>query len=137
MFKTLLTAASLLVATPALAATPYAEATYSTDKNVGVNVGLSQPLTNAINGTVDVGIENFDNLRYNANVGLTARLAGPVAAYGRVGYLRRDGDNGYRLGGGLQLNLTSDSYVRGGVQRDDYGNGNDSVAGVVGLGLRF
>jgi hypothetical protein len=74
---------------------------------------------------------------FGANVGLTGKLVGPFGIYGQAGVLKNDSEIGYRLGTGLKMGLTKHTYLRAGLQRDDYGNGVDSLGAIGALGLRF
>jgi hypothetical protein len=154
MIKSLLIAAALAFSATANAqvATPYVEATASTnqiktlprnvgDLGYGLRVGVEAPINSRATVTLDGGVENFlkgsDDLTLTANVGLNGKLAGPFGVYGQAGVLQTAGDTGYRLGGGLRLDLLKNAYLRAGLQRDDYGNDRDSIGGTVGLGIRF
>jgi len=138
--KTLLLAAAALLAaaTPAAAqVSPFIEGKYGTDKDYGVAVGISNQLNSNLALTGSLGADNFTSTPlYNANIGLDLRLAGPVSTYGSVGYINRDGNDGYRLGAGIGLDLTRNLYLKGGVERDDFGNAT-STAAVGRIGFRF
>ncbi len=140
MRKLLLTAAAVALAlTGACKAhaevSPYVEATTNYDghsADYGAKAGLK--LNNI---TLEAGAEHFlDQPTYIASIGLQPKLFGPWSAYGQVGYLNRDGNSGYRLGGGAVLNLTTHTYAKGGYQRDAYGNSHSDAA-TFGLGVKF
>ena len=132
MFKTLAIALSLVGATPALAASPYVEATTSYnghDANYGAKAGVQ--LQNVI---LEAGAEN--NHTYTAGIGLQPKIFGPFSGYAAVSYLNTSGNSGFRLGGGLKVNLTNHLYAKGGYQRDDYGRGHSDAA-TASLGVQF
>ena len=139
MFKKLLLALAITTAfaTPALAATPYVEATtnynLTNDADYGLKAGVQ--LNNL---TLEAGAENFldHTPTYMAGVGIQPKLFGPFSAYGTVSYLNTSGNDGFRLGGGLKVNLTQHLYAKGGYQRDDYGQGHSDRA-TAALGVQF
>lgn len=136
MLTKLLTATTLALAAcgaaPAYAGTsPYVEAT-ATTHSYGAKAGLQTG-----NVTLEAGAENFlDTPTYVAAIGLQPRIVGPFSAYAQAGYLNRDGNSGYRLGGGAVVDLTNHIYAKGGYQRDDYGQGHSDAA-TFGLGVKF
>lgn len=137
---------ALLGATAASAqVSPYVESTVSSNlksSNVdyGLSAGVSAPLNRNLDAFAEVGAENFADkgpTTFVGSVGLSARLAGPLSAYGSAGLLNTGGNDGLRLGLGLGLRLTDSLSVRGGVERDNYGSGVKSTQGTVGVSVRF
>jgi outer membrane immunogenic protein len=154
-----------LFATPALAndfTGPRLSVVAGLDKQAdvtGVSVGVVGGYDVTVTGPVRAGVEVTvaestvdlagvvrSNLDLGANLRVGVKVAGPVLAFGKVGYARTDygvvGFNttveGLRYGGGLEVALTDRLFATAEYARTEYGAGVPARdQGLVGLGLRF
>lgn len=115
----------------------------TTDVTYGVTAGVDFP----VGEKFIVGVEaNVDNVFDRRDVGASARV-GYVAfentlVYGKAGYANyKDAFsrelNGLRLGGGLEVNVTDNTYVGVEYRYTDFEQGVGKHGGLVKLGLRF
>ena len=114
----------------------------STDVIYGANAGVNIPVGDAIVG-VEATVDNvFERER---EIGASARLGytfGSVMPYVEAGYTNyrdvfsRELD-GLRLGGGLEANISDNTFVSVEYRYTDFEAGAGKHAGLVGLGLRF
>lgn len=108
----------------------------------GANAGVNIPLGDAIVG-VEATVDNvFENER---EIGASARLGytfGDVMLYGEAGYTNyrdvfsRELD-GLRVGGGVEYNISTNTFVSAEYRYTDFEQGVGKHAGLVGLGIRF
>ena len=134
------------VATPALAQSLSAEVSAGTnfkneDVSYGVGVGLDLPLTNSIVVGLEASAEDFINdndttiLYGGTRLGLN--VTDGTLLFINGGYVRASGNGGYRVGTGIEQNLTSNVYTKLAYDYTDFGNGNNDHGGTIGLGRRF
>lgn len=114
-----------------------------TDVTYGVTAGVDFP----VGEKFIVGVEaNVDNVFDRRDVGASARV-GYVAfentlVYGKAGYANykdafsRELD-GLRVGGGLEVNVTDNTYVGVEYRYTDFESNVGKHGGLVKLGLRF
>lgn len=153
--KYMIAAVAAVTATPAMArdfegprlevtasAADVTKAPSASDVDYGVAVGFDKTFGNFLVGVEASSDNPFDSDR---TVGAAARLgyvaSDNVLVYGKAGYenyrnFGRDLD-GLRLGGGVEVNVSSNSYVRGEVRYTDFERGVGRVGGQVAVGLRF
>ena len=114
----------------------------TTDVVYGANAGVNIPLGDAIVG-VEATLDNvFEDQR---EFGASARLGytfDQVMLYGEAGYANyRDVFSqeldGLRVGGGLEYNISDNTYVSAEYRYTDFEAGAGKHAGLVGLGIRF
>ena len=114
----------------------------TTDVVYGANAGVNIPLGNVIVG-VEATLDNvFESQR---EIGASARLGydlGGVMPYVEAGYTNyRDAFSreldGLRIGGGLEANISDNTFVSVEYRYTDFEAGAGKHAGLVGLGLRF
>lgn len=113
-----------------------------TDVVYGANAGVNIPLGDVIVG-VEATVDNvFENQR---EFGASARLGytfDDVMLYGEAGYTNyrdvfsRDLD-GLRVGGGLEYNISDNTFVSAEYRYTDFEAGAGKHAGLIGLGIRF
>lgn len=108
----------------------------------GANAGVNVPVGDAIVGveaTVDNVFDRDRELGASARVGYTF---GNTLVYGEAGYTNyrdtfsRELD-GLRLGGGLELNLSKNTFISAEYRYTDFEGNLGKHAGLIGLGLRF
>ena len=114
----------------------------NTEVVYGANAGVNIPLGDAIVG-VETTVDNvFENER---EFGASARLGytfSDVLLYGEAGYTNyRDVFSrkldGLRVGGGLELNISDNTFISAEYRYTDFEAGAGKHAGLVGLGIRF
>lgn len=113
----------------------------TTEQIFGVEAGYDFNLGGATLGA-QVSYEDALEGSNDNLVALTARVGLPVdggglLVYGTAGYVNASGDDGYRLGGGLEVGLPGNLTAKVEQRYDDLGGGADGFSTVVGLGLRF
>lgn len=108
----------------------------------GANAGVNIPLGDAIVGveaTVDNVFEDSRELGASARLGYTFDQ---VMLYGEAGYTNyrdvfsRELD-GLRVGGGLEYNISPNTFVSAEYRYTDFEANVGKHAGLVGLGIRF
>lgn len=109
-----------------------------TDITYGAAVGIDTKLTD----NVIVGVEGgFDNVFERTDVAASARLGYAfnenVLGFVKVGYTDFRGLEGIRMGGGVEVNVTNDFYVKAEGRFTEFGGGLERVQGLVGVGVRF
>lgn len=114
-----------------------------TDVTYGAEVGVDFPLGDK----AIVGVEaNVDNVFDRRNIGASARVGYAVIpnllVYAKAGYANYSDVfsrklDGVRVGGGLETNISGNSYVKAEYRYTNFEQGIDSHAGLIGLGLRF
>ena len=114
----------------------------TTDVVYGANVGVNVPLGDAIVG-VEATVDNvFESQR---EIGASGRLGytfDNVMLYGEAGYTNyrdvfsRDLE-GLRVGGGLEYNISTNTFVGAEYRYTDFEGGAGKHAGLVSLGIRF
>jgi len=158
MFKTvtltLAATAAALAATPALAndfGGLYGEVTAgyddvigqrdTTDVTYGAAVGFNIPVGKAI-----VGLEaTADNVFDRRDVGANARVGytfGRFMPYAKIGYanykdLRSRDLDGFRVGGGIEFNVTSNAYIKAEYRYSDFEKNVGKHGVLGGVGIRF
>lgn len=174
MKKILITAVAALVAavaTPAMAndfTGPRVGVVAGLDKQAGqtgLSVGVVGGYDVKVAGPVRLGVEAtvaesttdlagviHSNLDLGVNARLGVKVAGPVLAFGKVGYARTDygvlgfnqTEQGVRFGGGVEVALTDRLFATAEYARTVYGTDRNlglrvpsRDQGLVGLGLRF
>jgi outer membrane immunogenic protein len=114
-----------------------------TDVTYGATVGVDiSPLSNVI-----VGVEaNLDNVFDRRNIGASARVGYVVRpdwlVYAKGGYTNyRDVTSqnldGFRVGGGVEHNISARSFVRAEYRYSDFQGDTGAHGAVLGLGIRF
>lgn len=112
--------------------------------NYAGSIGVDAPLgTDAVIG-VEVTADNvFENSRqYGVDGRVGYALTPQLLAYGKVGYenwhdVNNKDFNGVRYGGGVQLAMTKNAYLKAEYRRTDYVH-NISQDGVLGgIGIKF
>ena len=114
----------------------------TTDVVYGANAGVNIPVVEFIVG-VEATLDNvFDKER---EIGASGRLGydlGGVMPYVEAGYTNyRDAFSreldGLRVGGGLEANISDNTFVSVEYRYTDFDGGAGKHAGLIGLGLRF
>lgn len=157
-------AALAAMATPAMAADftgPRVSVVTGLDKQAGengVSYGVSAGYDFRLVGPVRVGGEVTvadastdlpgvdSNLDLSASARVGVKVAGPVLAFAKAGYVRTNYNvlgttfmqEGVRFGGGVEVALTDRVFATAEYARTEYGNGVPGRdQGLVGLGFRF
>ena len=114
-----------------------------TDVNYGVGVGVDA----AVYPNVIVGVEaNIDNVFDRRNIGASARVGYVVndstLVYAKAGYAnwRQTTSTeleGLRLGGGVEVAVSDNAYVKAEYRYTDFNRGVGQHGGLVGIGFRF
>lgn len=113
------------------------------DTQLNVGVGYDVALSPALRLGVDVTAAGpFTN---NRELGISGRLGVAVTpnvlVYGKAGYANRELYNtkldGFQYGGGAEVAVTDNLYVKGEYRRTNYENNVNGNAGLVSLGIRF
>lgn len=146
MMKLLTAVALVLSPTPALAQTLSAEVSAGTNfrnDNIsyGVGLGLDLPMTtNTIIG-LEVSAEDFaddgDTTIFYGGARIGANVTDSTLLFVNGGYVHARSNSGYRLGGGLEQDLTSNVYTKLSYTYTDFGSNVNGHGGTIGLGLRF
>jgi outer membrane immunogenic protein len=113
-----------------------------TDITYGANAGVNIPLGDAIVGveaTVDDVLEDQREFGASARLGYTFDQ---VMLYGEAGYANYQDAfsrklDGLRVGGGLEYNISDNTYVGAEYRYTDFEAGVGKHAGQVSLGIRF
>lgn len=155
VLKLLAVPAALFAATPAFAASdftgPRVEAgVVVTDTNVtdtkttyGLNAGYDFALTDRVRLGVEATSNDLfqDNREYGAGGRLGFVVTPDLMLYGKVGYVNREVYStkldGITYGGGAELALNNNLYLKGEYRRSDFENEVTGDTGLLGLGIRF
>ena len=114
----------------------------TTDVVYGANAGVNIPLGNVIVGaeaTLDNVFESQREIGASARLGYTFDNVMPYVEAGYTNYrdvFSRELD-GLRVGGGLEVNISDNTFVSAEYRYTDFEGGAGKHAGLVGLGLRF
>lgn len=112
------------------------------DVTYGASAGVNVPVGEAIFGveaTVDNVFENQREVSASARLGYTF---GNTLLYGEAGYANYQDVfsrklDGLRVGGGLELNISKNTFISTEYRYTDFSGGAGTHAGLIGLGLRF
>jgi outer membrane immunogenic protein len=111
------------------------------DVAYGASAGVNIPV-----GDLIVGAEaTVDNVFDNRDVGASAKLGyvfGKFMPYAKVGYANYEDVtsrnlDGLRVGGGLEYNIGTNSYIKTEYRYTDFAGNTGKHSALVGLGIRF
>lgn len=111
------------------------------DVSYGLGAGLDFDLSDSIIVGVETSVEDFmddnDPALFYGGARLGAYATDSTLLYVNGGVAFINDETGYRLGGGVEQDLTKNVYAKLAYDYTDFGNDVDGHGGTIGIGLRF